>query len=83
MQSTQGTRRAYFALRRAIFQVKCASASAGGTEGLIAGRCSALISSAIRVKRREIETQLLVGMIVLDTAADAIISCAVNQQSIG
>jgi hypothetical protein len=81
MQSTQGTRRAYFAQRRAIFQVKCVSG--GGSEELIAGCCSALISSAIRVKRREIETQLLVGMIVLDRAADAIISRAVNRQSIG
>jgi hypothetical protein len=36
------------------------------------------ISSVIRVLRREIEAQLIVSMLLLDTAADAIVRHAVN-----
>jgi hypothetical protein len=43
--------------------------------------CPRLISSVIRLTCREIEVQPIVSMLVLDTAADAIVSRAGNHQS--
>jgi hypothetical protein len=47
----------------------------------LGGRCPRLISSVIRLICREIEAQLIVSMLVLDTAADAIVRRAGNHQS--
>jgi hypothetical protein len=45
------------------------------------GRCPRLISSVICLTCCEIEAQLIVSMLVLDTAADAIVSRAGNHRS--
>jgi hypothetical protein len=68
-----------FPTGRSIFQVKSAWGRVGRRlRGAHCGRVSPLISSVIRVMRREIEAQLIVSMLVLDTAADAIVRRAVN-----
>jgi len=62
--------------------VKCVSVQQPTAPPRSRGRRAALISSAIPAKRGEIEAQLVVNMLVLDTAADAIIERAVTHQSI-
>jgi hypothetical protein len=62
-----------------IFQVKPASAVPADRCGVRGGRGPRSISLVIRVRRREIEAQLIGSMLVLDTAADATISRTGNR----